>query len=58
MVEYNVDWEIINIYENLQIVRSHFFTDMQLFVYIQSTSNIGLSVFGFIGHSLLMNTNE
>jgi hypothetical protein len=49
MVKYDADWEITNIYENLKIVWSQFFTDMLLFVYIQSTSNvIGLSVFRFI----------
>jgi hypothetical protein len=30
----------MNIYENLQIVRSHFFTDIVLFINIRSTSNI------------------
>ena len=44
-VKYDVDREITNIYENLQIVRSHFFTDMLLFVNIRSTSNI----YWFIG---------
>jgi hypothetical protein len=29
-----------NIYKNLQMVWSHFFTDMLPFIYIQSTSNI------------------
>ncbi len=37
MVKYDADWEIMNIYENLQIVRSQFFTDMLLFVNIWST---------------------
>ncbi len=45
MVKYDADWEITNIYENLQIVWSQFFTDMLLFIYIQSTSNI----YWFIG---------
>ncbi len=45
MVKYNADWEITNIYENLQIVQSQFFTDMLLFIYIQSTLNI----YWFIG---------
>jgi len=45
MVKYDADQEIMNIYENLQIVWSQFFTDMLLFVYIQSTSNI----YWFIG---------
>jgi hypothetical protein len=40
MVKYDVDQEITNIYENLQIVRSHFFTDIVLFYNIWSTSNI------------------
>jgi hypothetical protein len=40
MVKYDVDREITNIYENLQIVRSHFFTDIVLFITIRSTSNI------------------
>jgi hypothetical protein len=45
MVKYNVDWEITNIYENLQKVWSHFFTNMLLFVNIWFTSNI----YWFIG---------
>ena len=44
-VKYNADREITNIYENLQKVWSQFFTDMLLFVYIRSTSNI----YWFIG---------
>jgi hypothetical protein len=44
-VKYYNDREITNIYENLQIVRSQFFTDLLLFVYIRSTSNI----YWFIG---------
>ncbi len=44
-VKYDADQEITNIYENLQLVRSHFFTDMLLFVNIRSTSNI----YSFIG---------
>jgi hypothetical protein len=36
---------VMNIYENLQIVRSHFFTDIVLFVNIRSTLNI----YWFIG---------
>ncbi len=39
-VKYDANWEITNIYENLQIVWSQFCTDKLLFVYIQSTSNI------------------
>ncbi len=38
--KYDADQEIMNIYENLQIVWSQFFTDMLLFVNILSTSNI------------------
>ncbi len=60
-VKYDADREIMNIYENLQIVRSQFFTNMLLFVYIQSASNI----YWFIGiqiwvHPVLlpMNTNK
>ncbi len=48
MVKYYADREITNIYENLQKVWSQFFTDMLLFIYIWSNSNIGLSVFGFV----------
>jgi hypothetical protein len=44
-VKYDADQEIMNIYENLQIVSSKFFTNMLLFIYIWSTSNI----FWFIG---------
>jgi hypothetical protein len=39
MVKYEADREIMNIYENLQIVQSQFSTDMLLFVYIRSTLN-------------------
>ncbi len=45
MVKYNADWEITNIYENLQIVWSQFFTNMLLFIYIRSTWNM----YWFIG---------
>ncbi len=45
MIKYDTDREITNIYENLQIIRSQSFTDMLLFFYIQSTSNI----YWFIG---------
>jgi hypothetical protein len=48
-VKYDVDREITNIYENLQIVRSHFFTNIVLSVNIRSTSNI----YWFIGDVLL-----
>jgi hypothetical protein len=44
-VKYDVDREITNIYKNLQIVQSHFFTDIVLFFTIKSTSNI----YWFIG---------
>ncbi len=40
MVKYDADQEITNIHENLQIALSQFFTDMLLFIYIGSTSNI------------------
>ncbi len=45
MVKYDADQEIMNIYENLQFVWAQFFTNMLLFVYIRSTSNI----YWFIG---------
>ncbi len=44
-VKYDVDREITNIYENLQIVLSHLFSDIVLFVNIRSTLNI----YWFIG---------
>ncbi len=48
-VKYDADWEIMNIYENLQIVRSQFFIDMLLsFVFSLLWISIGLSVFGFV----------
>jgi len=37
MVKYYADWEITNIYENLQTVWSQFFTVKLLFIYIRST---------------------
>ncbi len=40
MVKYNANQKIMNTYENLQIVRSHFFTDKLIFVYIWSILNI------------------
>ena len=44
-VKYDADWEITNIYENLQIVWSQFIADMLLFVYICLLRvSIGLSV--------------
>ncbi len=39
-VKYNAEQEITNIYENLKIIQSQFFTDLLLFDYIQSTLNI------------------
>ncbi len=39
-VKYDADREIMKIYKNLQLVRSQIFTDMLLFIYIRSTSNI------------------
>jgi len=40
MVKYNANRESINAYENLQIVRSQFFTDKLILIYIWSNSNI------------------
>ncbi len=45
MIKYDTDQEITNTYENLQIVRSQFFTDKLIFIYIQYNSNI----YWFIG---------
>jgi len=56
-IKYDADREIMNIYENLQIVWSQFVTDMLLFVSIQCTSNI----FWFIGiwiHCQQIQTNS
>ncbi len=47
-VKYNADQEIMNIYENLQIVRSHFFTDMLLFGLLWIS--FGLLVFGLVAN--------
>ncbi len=44
-VKFIVDQEIMNIYKNLQIVQSHFFTNMLLLVNIRST----LKMYWFIG---------
>jgi hypothetical protein len=44
-IKYDNEWEITNTYENLQIVRSQFFTDKLIFVYIWYNSNI----YWFIG---------
>ena len=43
-VKYDTDREIMNTYENLQIVLTQFFTDKLIFVYIRYNSNI----YGFI----------
>jgi len=56
MVKYNADQEIMNIYENLQIVRTHFFPDMLLFINIRYNLNI-LFVYRY-SDSLPMNINE
>jgi hypothetical protein len=41
MVKYDAYQEIVNTYENLQIVQSQFFTDKPIFIYIiWSNSNI------------------
>jgi hypothetical protein len=40
MVKYNANQKIVNTYDNLQIVWSHFFTYKQIFIHIQSNSNI------------------
>ncbi len=48
MVKYNPNWEIMNTYENLQIVQSQFFTDELIFIYIRIF--IGLSVFEFVAN--------
>jgi hypothetical protein len=47
-VKYDVDQEIMNIYENLQIVWSQFFTDMQVFLLLWIS--IDLLVFGFVAN--------
>jgi hypothetical protein len=56
-VKYDADQEITNVYENLQIIQSQFFTDMLLFVYIRSTSNIYWFIYLYLD-LLPMNTNE
>jgi hypothetical protein len=47
-IKYDTDWVITNIYKNLQIVRTHFCTNMLLFSLLQIS--IGLSVFGFVAN--------
>ncbi len=39
-VKYNASREIMNTYENLQIIQSQFFTDKLIFIYIWSNLNI------------------
>ncbi len=55
-VKYDADQEIMNIYKDLQIVRTHFFTDMLLFINIWYNLNI-LFVYRY-SDSLPMNINE
>ncbi len=43
-VKYNANQENMNSSDNLQIVRSHFFTDRLLFFYIQSNMNTYLFI--------------
>ena len=38
-MKYDADQEIMNTYENLQIVQSQFFTDKLIFIYTWSNSN-------------------
>ncbi len=40
MVKYEANQEIMNTYENLQIVWSQFFTNKLIFIYIGSNANI------------------
>ncbi len=42
--KYDANWEIMNTYENLQIVQSQFFTDKLIFIYILSNLNIYLFI--------------
>ncbi len=47
-VKYNANWDIMNTYENLQIVLSQFFINKQILVYIGLIQiSIGLSVLEF-----------
>ncbi len=47
-VKYDANWEIMNTYDNLQIVWSQFYTDKLIFIYIWKIwISIGLSVFRF-----------
>jgi hypothetical protein len=54
MVKYDANREITNTYENLQIVRSQFFTDKLIFIYIRSNSN----TYWFIGISFDANEHK
>ncbi len=45
MVKYDAEQEIMNIYDNLQIVWSQFFTNNIIFIYILYNS----SIYWFIG---------
>ncbi len=51
-VKYDADWEIMNIYENLQIAWSQFFTDIYYYSFKFGLLwiSIGLSVFRFIAN--------
>jgi hypothetical protein len=55
-VKYDADWEIKNIYENLQIVWSQFFTDM-LLIHLYLVYFKYLLVYRY-SDSFPMNTNE
>ncbi len=44
-VKYDTDWEIMDTYENLQIVWTQLFTNKLIFIYIWYNSNI----YWFIG---------
>ncbi len=44
MVKYDADWEITITYKNLQIVWSHYFTDMLILIYIWYNWNIFLFI--------------
>ncbi len=49
MVKYDADWEIMNIYENLQIVWSQFFSGYYSFIGLLQIST-SLSVFRFVAN--------
>ncbi len=53
MVKYDANWEITNTYDNLQIVRSQFFTEYS-FIFGLIRISIGSTVFD----SMPMNTNK